>query len=287
MVKVWVEKGEEYKQGGNFYLPIMALLALWVGIKKLIFKDKVKINTIWFDGFSPLCREVKENVFSWKALNIVYNFDQIKKEKKDKIAEFWSNLSTVKATQNRLKLTKKLLREAIETLNQPVNLLSIASGSAPAVLEVVSKLKEKDIKAFLLDLDKSALKQAKKVAKELGIEDKITTIQDSTTNLEKIAKEIKPNLIEMVGFLEYRPQEKAVNLIRKIYNSLSPGGKLITSQILKNKEAWIVALVVNWPMIYRNLKEFQEILIKGGFTPQKIKIFLEPTKIHALTLCTK
>jgi len=44
-----------------FKLPLILGLALWVALKKKIFGTKLKINTFWFDGTSPTCREMKEN----------------------------------------------------------------------------------------------------------------------------------------------------------------------------------------------------------------------------------
>jgi len=44
-----------------FKLPLILGLAFWVALKKIIFGPKLKINTFWFDGLSPVCREMKEN----------------------------------------------------------------------------------------------------------------------------------------------------------------------------------------------------------------------------------
>jgi len=41
------------------------VLAFWVALKKIIFGANLKINTFWFDGLSPICREMKENAMHW------------------------------------------------------------------------------------------------------------------------------------------------------------------------------------------------------------------------------
>ena len=42
-------------------LPLIWILAFWVALKKKILGQGIKINTLWFDGLSPTCREMKEN----------------------------------------------------------------------------------------------------------------------------------------------------------------------------------------------------------------------------------
>ena len=48
-----------------FKLPLILGLAFWVTLKKIIFGADLKINTFWFDGISPICREMKENAMHW------------------------------------------------------------------------------------------------------------------------------------------------------------------------------------------------------------------------------
>ena len=45
-----------------FKLSLIFWLAFWVALKKMIFGANLKTNTFWFDGLSPICREMKENV---------------------------------------------------------------------------------------------------------------------------------------------------------------------------------------------------------------------------------
>lgn len=274
---------------------IMWILTLWVASKKIIlsvFDLKPKINTIWFDGISPLCREVKENAFTWRALDIVYNFTPKNSTLVDKINNFWNKMLTTQATRNRLKLVKYLLKKSIKEIHsrgEEVRLLSIASGSAQGVIEVLSWTKEKNlnVKALLLDLSADALNHSKKLAQELGVSDKIITVNKSTTDLELVAREFQPNLVEMVGFLEYRPYEKAVKLLSRIRKILKPKGTLIVSQIAPNPERYFLSVVINWPMIYRNVFDFSKIIKEAGFIPNRCQIIYEPMKIHSIAVCKK
>jgi len=89
----------------------------------------------------------------------------------------------------------------------------------------------------------------------------------------------------MVGFLDYRPRDKAIVLVSRIKKLLPQGGIFLTCNIQTNPERPLVDYCLMWPMIYRNPKQFAEILIEAGFNPQSVRIIYEPFKIHGLAIC--
>lgn len=274
-----------------FILPAALILAFWVALKKLIFGKNLKINTFWFDGSSSLCRKIKENATRWRALDIIYNYTPGKnKSFEGKVTDFWNNLLAIKATRNRLRLLKFLLKQEIQNLLKKfneINLISVASGSAQGVIEVMKELKDQPIKAVFLDLDGTALEHSKKLAKAAGIIDKIIFSQKSARDLEEIAESFRPHLIEVVGFLMYRPLPNAINLIKRVYKILIPEGILIVSQDNHVIEKPFHFYVANWPIIYRSPEEFSKIIIEGGFDPKYCQIIYEPLKMHGLAVCQK
>jgi len=274
-------------------LPIMWILALWVALKKNILGPELKVNTFWFDGSSPICQAMKENAKKWRALDIAYNY---KFREGDgfttKITNFWLRIRNAQAVRNRLKLVKKELREEVNHFSHggdEARLLSIACGSAQGVIEVMSEFKQKgaSMKAIFLDRDPSAIEYSKRMAQKAGIINQITFVNRSVRDLEEAVNKFKPNIIEMVGFLEYRPKEKAIKLIKKIHQLLAPGGVALISNIRPNLESWFLSQVLNWPMIYRSPRKLSEVIIKGEFNSQSCKIIYEPLKIHGIAICKK
>lgn len=276
-----------------YKLPIMWILAFWVALKKKILGSKLKINTVWFDGLSPTCREVKENATTWRALDIIYNYCPGKdKSFEGKITDFWNGINNIKAVRNRLRLVKKLLKQSIQKFienKKEIKLLSIACGSAQGIIEVIKEFKEKGIfiQAIFLDRDPTAIEYSKNLAKQAGVINQITFINKSTTDLENVVHGFEPDIVEVTGLLEYRPDEKAINLLKRIYNLLAPQGILITSNISPNLERPFTYWVGNWPMIYRTPKKLSEIIITAGFRPEYCKIIQEPLKIHSVVICQK
>ena len=273
--------------------PLMWLLAFWVALKKKILGSKLEINTFWFDGLSPICRKVKENSTSWKALNIIYNYRPGKdKSLAGRVTDFWNGILNIKAVRNRLRLVKQQLKENIQKFSgneKKIRLISVASGSAQGVIEIMKEFKQKGIfvNAIFLDLDPTAIEYSKNLAQQAGVIDQITFVNKSTRELESIAKQFKPQIVEMTGFLEYRLDEKAINLLQRIYNFLTPGGILLTSNISPNPERVFSYWVGNWPLIYRATEHLSEIIIKTGFKPESCQIIQEPLRIHNVAVCKK
>jgi len=275
-------------------MPILEYpISFWVAVKKLFNGGKLKTNYFWIDGISPICREIKENATNWRALDTIYNYQPKKGNLVDSLTRFWmENVVNVKAVRNRLKLIKEKLNKAIKEIllkNKEVKIFSIASGSAQALIEIISEFKKQNIliKAILLDLDPTAIKYSKNLAKKFNVLDQINFANKSTRDLENVVGNFKPNIIEMVGFLEYRPEEKAVNIIQRIYNILQPEGIFITSNIRNNLEGFFLNYVIDWPMVYRSPEEFAKILTEGGFSPENFEIIYEPLKLHGIAVCKK
>jgi ubiquinone/menaquinone biosynthesis C-methylase UbiE len=198
-------------------------------------------------------------------------------------------LQNRQAVANRLKVVIGLLSKFFaEFINEPqVNLLSIASGSAQAIAEAIKRCPGINVKATLIDSDPTAIEQAKKIAAASKMGKSFAFVCDRTTALERVCANFKPHIIEMVGFLDYRPKKQAVELIKRIIKCLPDEGIFITCNIRKNREKPLLDWVLLWPMFYRNEIEFSELLIEGGFLPENIQLIYEPFRIHGLAVCKK
>ena len=275
----------------SFYIlfaPLFLIIAFYVFLKKKIVSQP-KFNFYFFDGVSKNCREIKENAARWKALDIIYNY-QLGNE--NLITDFWLEIKNAQAVRNRLKLIKHLLFKNIEEISKngkEIRLISIASGSAQGAIETISLAKQKGIfvKSVFIDIDPTALEHARKLTQKLGVENQITFVNKTASIINEIGKDFKPNLIEMVGFLEYRPEEKAIKLIQSIYQVLEKGGTFLVSHISPNLESFFLKEVINWPMIYRKPEETVRILSLAGFSLENCSFYWEPLKIHYIAECKK
>jgi hypothetical protein len=117
------------------------------------------------------------------------------------------------------------------------------------------------------------------------LEKQITIHKGSTHDILEISRKFKPQIVEMMGFLDYQTQKEAIDIVSKIREALEPNGFLITCNIHPNIEQHFLKWVINWPMIYRTPKEFGEVAEKSGF--KKYRLIYEPLKVHGLLVAQK
>jgi SAM-dependent methyltransferase len=258
-------------------------------------RDSNHVSSFLVDRFSKYNHQSKCGAAGWQSLDLFYNYYEKIKPKLNGDFEGWITRQWIEkcenrqAVTNRLKIVVDLLAKAFLEFNSEseIRILSIASGSAQAVIEAMKRCPGLNIKVFLIDFDAGAIEEAKRLAASAGLENRISFICDTTRALEKAGSEFKPHIIQMVGFLDYRPRSKAIQLINRIRLHLPEGGIFITCNIRKNREKIFLDWILLWPMIYRDEEEFAELLVNGGFHPGKVHIIYEPFKIHGIAVCRK
>lgn len=289
-------KSRAYEKDAWFYylsLPFMWLLIIYVMIKKSIYKTLnipgPKTNTLFYDGLGRACQLVKENAATWKGMEHTYSYylsDELTIQ--NIIDRIYLNCLNAQSLRNRLRLIKKELKEIIlKQDKKEIRIISLACGKAEDLLENIVFFKKEGItvKAILVDLNQEALENARKIAIEKNIIDQIEFQNKDLSEINNIAKNFKPDIIEMMGFLEYIKTKEAIALIKKIRDSLEPNGIFITCNIAPNIEQHFLKWVINWTMIHRTPKELAGIAEKSGFN--NIKIIYEPLKIHGILIAKK
>ncbi|MDD5071878.1 MAG: class I SAM-dependent methyltransferase family protein [Patescibacteria group bacterium] len=320
-VKIVVLKSEdfggEHKKNGFLYLLVLWLVSIWAMItnsfqilfvkvsqaRKSTLRDitwKIgrnpnHISSFFVDRFSRFNHESKFGAAGWLSLDIFYNYwgkvrPQLKRDFEGFITRFWiERMANRQAVTNRFKIVTNLLAEAFEELSKEpeIRLVSVASGSAQAVIAAMSRCPHLNIKAILIDPDREALAQAEKDAQKAGLLSRFTFVRGTRKRLASICSEFSPHIIEMVGFLDYLGEEKAVELISRIKDCLPGGGIFLTCNIRNNPERIFLHWVLLWPMVYRSEREFISLFLKAGFSPGQIRVFYEPFRIHGIGICKK
>ncbi|MFA5838496.1 MAG: class I SAM-dependent methyltransferase family protein [Candidatus Paceibacterota bacterium] len=241
--------------------------------------------------------KIIETATSYNALEVLYGHGKMYKSRNLLQVFFrwvWLTRNNAKAVRNRLVVVENELRKAVNNLikkSENINLLSIASGSARAIVESFARVnvpESIDVSISFLDKSENALEYSKRLA--LSLPNKFFTrwIEDTASNFPKyFHDENKPNIIEMVGLLDYFDNEKVQSIFKIIYDNMQIGGTFITASIVDNSERKFVTNVVGWKMIYREPKIIFELAKKAGFKEENIKIFFEPLKIHFVMIAKK
>lgn len=268
----------------NFFLvPILNHLPLH-------YKERIQKS-------SPSAEEVIKNKKNHIALEILYN--KGKNSYRNTVSQhffrlIWFHRDNAKGVRNRLKIVESLLKKEIDEkilhTNENIRILSIASGSARAVIESVQQYNEdikKKLRLFFLDKNPEAINYSRNLFdKKLDGHVQGKWI-NATANSFPSHIEGKFHIIEMVGLLDYYNDEKAIQLFNTIYNNLADDGVLITANIMPNKEQRFVTHLIGWEMKYRTPDKLVSLIESAGFPPDKITAYIEPIKIHCIIIAKK
>ena len=244
-------------------------------------------------------KKVIEKATTHDAIETLYKFGEPEKATTflQKFFHYiWFTTDNPKAVRNRLRLVTRELKTAIKnhlSEGKDIKILSIAAGSARAIFDAISldELKDqKTIQVTFLDKNPKANEYSQHLAKERNYSEnyKFRWIVDTAGNFpEYLNGENKPNIVEIVGLLDYFDNNAIGKLTRLVYNNLEPGGVFITSNIVDNKERKFITDVVGWKMIYKKPQDFFEIAKEAGFKPENMRILYEPFKIHFVMIAIK
>jgi hypothetical protein len=244
-------------------------------------------------------KEVVKHKTEHVALEVLYNHGSTFSSKGplERLARWlWFGLDNPTAVRNRLKIVRRGIQAELSKRferEEEVFVLSIASGSARAVLEAIGNTIEKfphrKLHVVFLDKNPEATGYSKRLASEFGLfphaQINMSWVTDTVGNyLSNTQHKDRFDIVEMVGLLDYFDDEKALNIFSKVLLLLKSDGIFICANIADNRERKFVTNFVGWKMIYRSAAQLRSLLIQSGFNEDAIQVCYEPLKIHAVTL---
>lgn len=134
------------------------------------FKEKIKKS-------NKAAKEVIDNATNHNALEVLYNKGNSFSTKnlvKIIFQKVWFNMDNSKAVRNRLRFVKRELTTHLESIakkDREINIISIASGSSRAIIEVVKDvdyLDETKLSLTFLDKNPEAIKYSKDLSKMIS-----------------------------------------------------------------------------------------------------------------------
>ena len=229
-----------------------------------------------------------------KALEVLYRFgepDGGKKTFVEKIFhKIWFNTDNAKAVRNRLRITKREVEKSIQEKLQNeenINLLSIASGSARGIvgaLNNINNLEKVKVNVTFLDKNEEAIFYSKDLVGKSNLTEKIkfNWILDTANNFPNYFTDDKPNIIEMVGLLDYFSDEQVKKIFKTIKNNSEESFTLITANINNNKEKRFITNLVGWKMVYRSAEELAKLASDSFLPTEDLVAYYEPLKVHSI-----
>lgn len=284
-------------------LPAMNVIAAYVQFKKFVARKvlnrekgkELQTNCWLVDGISTTSRKVKEGATTWQALDTVYNFHQGYGPNAvvRAIDRMWLHIRNAQAPRNRLAMAKNALRQSIlytasrKGGSTPVRILSLATGSGQGVIEVIAELRHEGIRTnvLMLDRDPEALDHAIKLAEQHGVRDAVQVVEGDVVRFRSEIKGYNPDIIEVMGLIDYFSDRLTVVLLKQIKSILPPNGFVFASNVHPNAESYFLKWVVNWDMHYRTRNQLADLMKAGGF--ERPMVETEPHGIQSFVWAQK
>ncbi len=244
-----------------------------------------------------LALAVRHGVTTSGALDVIYAASSRKFRKIRSLSDFmlwyWLKQPDGQAVSNRLRITYQAARSELERLiatgQTEIHFLVLACGSAQASIEAVAHVQaehpEVDIRLTLVDLNFSSLRRAFRFGESRNTAHRVQIIagylneflEDHTGSWD---------IVEMVGFLDYRSPASFHRTCEAVHAAVKPEGLFIAAGICPSWWSFVVRWVINWPaLIRRKPAVIESMLAKAGFTRREAKP--EPHGIHHVVLCRK
>lgn len=240
-----------------------------------------------------------EKATSHAAIEILYKDGQPELSK-GIIERFFYNLwfttNNPKAVRNRLKIVERELVKALNHLvsvhsKKDVRVLSVASGSARAIVDSIKmdSFSPLSLHITLLDKSEEALNYSRSLVDNANFPDNFSFrwVSGTANSFPDFFPNEKPDIIETVGLMDYFEDEQVLRFFTTVFQNLTPNGIFITANISDNPERKFVTDLVGWKMIYREPESFIELAKKAGFNPENIRIYYEPLQIHFVMVVQK
>lgn len=247
---------------------------------------------------SGFLKKITDTVGTHQALDSVYLGPNIENEPEEtrKIGSEWAHyclthLLNATGARNRLRVVENELQRSIDEFKgdheERFNVLSVAAGSSRGLMTVISKIegeRANNIHLTMVDKSEIAAVDAKELASQMGIGDRMTFIKENVFRTNRyLTQTQKFNFIEVVGLLDYLDDRQVTILLGKLRGSLADGGVLLYSNITPNPERSFIKKIVGWPeMQYRKAEELLDLGNAAGFLVPQMRLIQEPSGVYNL-----
>jgi len=227
---------------------------------------------------APILHRARHKPFGYPGDYEVMNFIYTRNFEGDSlfaraVSLAFTRTCAARAVRHRKDLVKRQLRALLESragAAAPVRVLSIASGPAQELFELLSEAEglPAPLEVVLFEQDKQALAHAWRRLSALAEARfpgrvSLTFLHDSIKRLLRDRDLFAPfgkfDLVYSCGLFDYLARSTAVSLSRRLARSLRPGGRLLAANMVDHPTRWIMEHHLDWPLIYRSREELLDI----------------------------
>lgn len=233
---------------------------------------------------SPLVQESMSRPGGWRAMKICYeNAEPV--DFVDKII-LKSAVLTLSA-RNRRKIAAKSIRDLIHkhSVNGDVHIVGIGTGPGFNVLEAMVSANTERVFAYCIDEDCDAFVFGENLSEELGLNGRVSYIKGDAAEFKHLM-EVVPQIVKMVGIIEYLTDDQVRKLLRVSHDMLCPGGNILVNSMLDSHGVdRYLRRVFNWHLNYRSPRKILRLFTECGFGDFKVR--KDPLGVYGIVIASK
>ncbi|MCL4303493.1 MAG: class I SAM-dependent methyltransferase [Anaerolineae bacterium] len=245
--------------------------------------------------FASACAEtgiIQREAATWRSLEPLYHWHEWRWRLPSTISPLvtlFLESASSRGVRNRKAIVREIEVACVNALNfASVKLLSIGGGAAPAIREMMSTA-ESGGHVIILDQDEIPEMNPDWLADLPHPWEYEVRCGDARELVRILNGQWRPNIVEMVGVVDYIPDKKLRGLFRHIHQVLLPGGWLITANLDPDMmERFWIHQMVGWPDVaYRNQDELRWLLTEASFDVDNAVFIQEPCQVFNIVAVPK
>jgi ubiquinone/menaquinone biosynthesis C-methylase UbiE len=169
-----------------------------------------------------------------------------------------------------------------------LSIIGVGAGPGLHVQEAIvqSGIDPRQVQAYLIDRDSDAFEYGRQCARDRGIENCVSFVQGDAREIRRVLPDVAPQIVKVVGLLEYLTDAQAVDLLRALREVMVSGGQILTHGIVdRYNTAPFVARTFGLKHVYRTANQVQDMLESVGFG--SVEMCEEPLKIYPILVAKR
>lgn len=235
---------------------------------------------------SPLIQESLKRPGSWRCMKISYE----RKPPVDFIDGVVSCYGTFPmGLRNRKRLVVRkmvdLIQHHLDQGVEEVNVVAVGAGTGANTIEALATHPNKNVIAHLFDIADEAFQEGEALKIKHAVTERVHFIKADMRSMPDYIKS-SPNILELVGILEYFTDEEVLKFLRDASGYLNPESSVVVNSIEDaHGMRGFLKRAFNFELIYRSPERMMKLLGAAGYGD--FDIVAEPLKIYSIITAHK
>ncbi|MEL6927143.1 MAG: cyclic nucleotide-binding domain-containing protein [Cyanobacteria bacterium J06600_6] len=173
----------------------------------------------------------------------------------------------------------------------PLPITSIASGSAPEILDLYFQVEPPNVHVTCIDFNHQEISSAATMAHKWGFQDRLTFVQDNFFLMAEGYSQIdipQQKMIYSVSMGNCLRDREFIRILNWIYDHLLPGGIVILGNLhAANPDRVLLEHILEWHSVYRSADALESLFSRSKFRFLPVVIQSDEYGVELFVVCKK